>query len=145
MRMRSIPAVAATALLGGALVLPAPGAQAAATVALWHMSSPSSMLDSSGNGHTGATTAITSAAGSSGKGYAFNGTSSFVRVPHAADLNPGDGDLRVTAFVKLDAVPDGATADVIRKGLATTAGGMYKMEIGPSNDGAEARAACTFE
>src|SRR5690242_18566839 len=106
-------------------------AQAATAAALWHMDNPSAMTDSSGNGNNGTATAITSVAGSSGKGYHFNGKTSIVNVPDADSLDPGTANLRLTAHVRFTVAPSKSVGDydLIRKGLAGTKGGDWKMEI----------------
>jgi hypothetical protein len=121
-------------------------AQAATTVALWHMDSPSVMTDSSGHGNNGKTTAITSVAGSSGSGYHFNGKTSVVNVADSNSLDPGTANLRITAHVKFSVAPGSGVGDydLIRKGLAGTKGGDWKMEIFPAS-GKPAPAYCLFQ
>jgi hypothetical protein len=121
-------------------------AQAATTAALWHMDNPSVMTDSSGHGNNGKTTAITSVTGSSGSGYHFNGKTSVVNVPDANSLDPGTANLRVTAHVRFSVAPSGSVGDydLIRKGLAGTKGGDWKMEIFPAS-GKPAPADCLFQ
>ncbi len=109
--------------------------------ALWHMDeSPgaTTMADSSGNGNNGTIQYGTSnpqnptlgVPGFTGTGYSFNGSNlgGYVQVPAAADLNPGSANLTLTAHVNFTTLP-GVDYDIIRKGLSTTAGGDYKMEI----------------
>ena len=66
-----------------------------------------------------------------GSAYRFNVnlSKSIVIVPHADDLNPGTGDFTVSARVLLVGLPAGTDWDVLRKGLSSTSGGDYKMEI----------------
>jgi hypothetical protein len=124
-------------------------AQAATTVALWSMEDPTSMVDSSGNGNTGTTTAITSVPGINGsKGYHFNGTNSVATVPDAPELDPGTANLTITAHVRFTVVPSAAVVDydLVRKGLSSTPGGEWKMEIYPPSSGTRIGSAyCLFK
>lgn len=123
-------------------------AQAATTVALWNMTSTASMVDSAGNPNNGVNTAITSAPGKSGMGYHFNGTSSVSTVPDAPELDPGTANLRITAWVKFTVVPSPAVVDydLVRKGLAGTIGGTWKLEIYPPSSGPRIGSAyCQFQ
>jgi hypothetical protein len=53
-----------------------------------------------------------------------------VSVPNSASLNPGTAGFRLTATVKINKVPAANNDyDLVRKGLAATAGGDYKLEI----------------
>jgi hypothetical protein len=55
-----------------------------------------------------------------------------LRVPHAASLNPGSADFTVSAFVKLDSgdiASATAGANVVQKGLNSTVGGQWKMQV----------------
>ena len=126
----------------------------AATTALWHMEDPSTLVDSSGNGNNGTTDNITSGPGFSDNGYHFSGSPSLATVPSSDSLNPGSEDIKVTAHANFTQKPThvrshgrkratrkktASTYDLIRKGLATTSGGDYKMEILESG-----QARCTF-
>lgn len=121
-------------------------AQAATTAALWHMEDPSVMTDSSGHGNNGKTTAITAVTGSSGKGYHFNGKTSVVSVADKASLDPGTAAMRITAHVRFTVAPSKSVGDydLIRKGLAGTKGGDWKMEIFPTSS-RPAPAYCFFQ
>lgn len=123
----------------GAAVAPsaATGVVAAAptgTVALWHMEdSGSTMADSSGRGHTGT---LVGGVGSDPLGFAnkaflFNGTSSYVSVPSAFDLNPGASNITITIHLKTTFAPASPDWDLIRKGYFTSPGGQYKVEYQP--------------
>jgi hypothetical protein len=71
-------------------------------------------------------------AGHTGSAFLFGTNSSWVKVPTAASLNPGTADFEASAWIKGTVAPaSGQTYDVIRKGLSTTAGGEYKLEIIP--------------
>jgi hypothetical protein len=113
-------------------------------VALWHMDEASGtlMYDSIGN-HTGTLRSVqTGLPGFLGSGYGFNGSSSYVSVPTAGDLNPGSADITITIHFKTTGTPPAPPADwdLIRKGLYTTTGGEYKMEFQQSG-----QASCGFK
>jgi hypothetical protein len=80
--------------------------------------------------------------GFTGTAFGFNGSSSYVNVPTAADLNPGSAKITITIHLKTSGTPPAPPADwdVIRKGLYTTTGGEYKMEFQQSG-----QASCGFE
>jgi hypothetical protein len=133
--------------MGTATSNPTAVVQAAATqpglVALWHMNETSgtTMSDSVGS-HTGTLHSVTLGVspGFTGTAFGFNGTSSYVSVPSASDLNPGSANLTVTIHLKTTKVPASPDWDLIRKGLYTTAGGEYKMEWQPTG-----QASCGFK
>jgi hypothetical protein len=79
--------------------------------------------------------------GFSGFAYGFNG-SSYVTVPSAADLNPGNANLTVTIHLQTTGSPPPPPADwdLIRKGVYTTAGGEFKVEFQQSG-----QASCGFK
>ena len=143
----SVGTTVATAVAAMVLGAAGPADAAVTTRALWNMESTASMIDSSGNGNTGATTAITPAPGVSGQAYRFNGTTSSVRVPSSASLNPGSGALTVTAKLRFAFVPSSAVGDydIVRKGLAASSGGEYKMEILPNATRTAGNAFCLFK
>ena len=113
-------------------------------VALWHMDETSgAMMYDAVSGHTGTLYAVAlGLPGFTGTDYSFNGSSSYVSVPTAADLNPGASDITITIHIKTSSTPPPPPADwdLIRKGLYTTAGGEYKMEFQQSG-----QASCGFE
>jgi hypothetical protein len=121
------------------LVASAATAQAATVVAAWNMDdAPGSttMADSSGNDRTGTLTGVTAGVpGYGGRGtdraFDFAMTPSYVTIPDAADLNPGKSPFSVSLKIKFVAKPSAAVGDfdVIRKGLSTTKGGSWKIEI----------------
>ena len=92
------------------------------------------MVDSSGAGRHGTSTSnvLLRQPGSSGYGYRFTATPSYVAVPSSSALNPGTTGFSVTAHVRFTALPPGGssnTVEIIRKGYSTTAGGDWKLEI----------------
>jgi hypothetical protein len=127
-RRRTALAAVSVSLLAPLLL--ATAAEAATPAAVWHMESAGSMPDSSGNNNNASgMTGITSVPGSTGKGYRF-GANGSVTVPNSASLNPGTDNISITANVQFAAAPAAGTDyDLIRKGLSTTAGGEWKMEI----------------
>jgi hypothetical protein len=142
--VRLVMAAAVAAMMLGA----AGTADAAVTTrAQWNMESTASMVDSSGNGNTGTPTAISAAPGSPGQGYRFNGSTSSVRVPSSSSLNPGSAAVTITAKLRFTSVPSSAVGDydVVRKGLAASSGGEYKMEILPNATHTAGNAFCLFK
>jgi hypothetical protein len=131
----------------------------ATVVALWHMDEPTgpgnlaggTMIDSAGavggtnNGTIGGT--VTSDAGLvSGNAYAFGGTSSYVEVPDNGSLDPVAQNMAVAATVRTvgGTMPDDSY-DLVRKGLTTTAGGDWKMEIKRAADPTVGKLNCVFK
>jgi hypothetical protein len=97
---------------------------------------PSTAKDDSGNGNNGAVFNIRG----DGRAYTFNGTDSRVVVKDSSTLDPGNADFRFGVTLSMDAPPMvGETYDVLRKGLSTTAGGDYKLEMERVNGAAYAR------
>jgi hypothetical protein len=111
----------------------------------WQMNEASGsgqMLDSSPNGNNGTPTDVDQGVqedieplpGGDGINesttYVFNGSTSHVLVPDADSLDPQANDITLTARVMVNGQSlDDDSYDVVRKGLVTTAGGDYKMEI----------------
>jgi hypothetical protein len=140
--------LAATLMVGGLLAFC--GAALGSTPnALWHMEDPTQLEDSSGNGNDGTTTNITGVPGFDGisNGYHFDGSSSIATVPSSDSLNPGGADFALTVQVKFTQPPSTGVGDydLIRKGLAATRGGDYKMEILPKKNNTQAKAFCFFK
>jgi hypothetical protein len=136
-RQLVIAAAGATALV----ILSTP-AQAAPTVrAQWNMDQLPTMVDSAGGDNNGTTRNVTLSNGA----YKFDGTSSYATAPDKANLDPGAANVVLTAGISITKVPNvGQTFDVVRKGIKTTAGGYYKMEIVRSASG-QAVAACRYK
>jgi hypothetical protein len=93
----------------------------------WQMVETSGqMIDSSGNNNNGDPTDVRQR----GSRYGFNGSTSYVLVPDSDSLNPEESDITLSAGVKVTDKPmDDDSYDIVRKGLVTTPGGDYKMEI----------------
>lgn len=108
-------------------------ASASTQVALWNMGDTgTTMTDASGHGHNGHLTNVAvSQPGYAGNGFGFVSSPSYVTVPSATDLNPGTSAFGVTLHVRYSIRPSSAVGDydLLRKGLSTTSGGSYKVEI----------------
>jgi hypothetical protein len=144
------------ALLAAALSLPAlPAAASAGTVAWWPMdeTSGATMIDSSGAGNNGTLTNVAlGQPGLQGRAYGFNGTSSIVKVPSRDSLNPdpaagSPATFTVTAHVAFTVVPSAAVGDydLIRKGISSTTGGYWKMEIYANSSRTQGQAMCQMK
>jgi hypothetical protein len=138
--------LAAPLVVGGLLAF-CGAALGSTTEALWQMEDPTQLLDDSGNNNDGTTTNITGVPGWVGNGYHFDGSGSIATVPSSDSLNPGDADFALTVHVKFTEPPSTTVGDydLIRKGLAPTPGGDYKMEILPRKSNTQAKAFCFFK
>lgn len=135
------------ALGAGALALVAPGVgttkafAASATAAAWQMAETSgtTMTDSSGNGNDGVASHVKMTGAT---GYKFDPESrSKVVVTSSSSLNPGTSPFSYTVKVQSSRPPAAGTDyDVLRKGIASTSGGEYKLEIVYANG--QGRAFC---
>jgi hypothetical protein len=98
----------------------------------------STVKDTSGHHHDGKSFHVTR----NGSAYTFNGRNSRVIVPNAGILNPKNRAFSLHVKLKMDTppMPVGETYDVLRKGLVSSAGGDYKLEI--QNRNGEANAHC---
>ena len=98
--------------------------------ATWLMdeSSGATMHDSSGSGNNGTAYHVKMTGAS---GYKFDPAArSKVVVPHSATLNPGASTFSYSVKMQSSHVPaSGTDYDIMRKGLGTTTGGEYKIEI----------------
>lgn len=75
-----------------------------------------------------------------GAGYIFNGVNSRVLVPNDPSLNPGTVNFSYGATIIMDGPPPlGDSDDIIRKGITTSSGGDFKLEIMSTKYGARAR------
>jgi hypothetical protein len=115
---------------------------AAADRAVWHLdeTSGSTAFDSSGNGNDGTAYNVVM----NGSGYVFNGSSSLIVVPTAPSLNPGTASFSYSVTFQTSVAPgNGLDYDLLRKGLTTTSGGEYKVELLEANG--KARALCVVK
>jgi len=115
-------------------LLALPAAASASTVSLWHMDEPAgatTMKDSVGTNNGTLTNVTTGVAGFTNTAFSFNGSSPVAAVNSSSTLNPGSGSFTVTASVNFGAPPTAAIGDfdLVRKGLSSTTGGYWKMEI----------------
>jgi Concanavalin A-like lectin/glucanases superfamily len=97
--------------------------------ASWQMNDTTGpAIDSSGNGNNGT---VFGGVTRTGTGYDFDGSTGYVSIPNSSTLNPGSAPITLTAKFTLDGnpTPSGADYDIIRKGLAGTKGGDYKLEV----------------
>jgi hypothetical protein len=127
-------------------MLPLSAGAAGSLVAQWHMDETSGtiMLDTSGAGNNGTLSNIAlGQPGISGTAYGFDGSDSFVTVPDSSSLDPGSRDISFTVNVSFPEVP-ATDYDLLRKGLSTSSGGDYKVEILKKKSGTEAWASCFF-
>jgi Concanavalin A-like lectin/glucanases superfamily len=116
------------AVAGGVLGSPLAANASSVQVANWSMNDTgSTMTDSSGHGHSGVLHNVTR----NGSTFGFLSKPSYVTVSSATDLNPGSSNFSFTVHLKFSTKPSSTVGDydVLRKGLSTTSGGSYKMEI----------------
>src|SRR5829696_2124120 len=108
----------------------------------WQMDETSGqMIDSSGNNNNGTPKNVRQ----TGSSYVFNGSTSYVAVPDAGSLDPKGKDITLRAHVKVTDRPmDDDSYDIVRKGLVTTPGGDYKMEIKRAADPTVGKLHCLF-
>ncbi len=134
-RNRILGVLALTCATG---VVGAGHAEAAAFGASWQMNEKTGkVIDSSGNHNDGTVHGGVTRTGSQ---YQFDGHSGYVSVPNSASLNPGAADITITIAFSLDGNPaSGDDYDLLRKGLAGTKGGDFKVEVLPGG-----KAFCRF-
>ena len=127
--MRIWFALVVTSLL---VLVPLGGTATAATTGFgghWQLDEKSGTTahDSSGNANRGTTHHTVG----TGSGYVFNGVNARVIVPSSKSLNPGAADFSFGTTLIMTKPPAivGETYDVLRKGLSSTRGGDYKLEI----------------
>jgi hypothetical protein len=117
----------------------APSTSPAQVVGQWHMdeTTGTTMVDSSGSGNDGALNNVAlRQPGWLGTGFGFDGSSSYATVPNAPSLNPGSADFSFQVHLQFSSIP-GHDYDIFRKGLSTSAGGDFKMEIFTTSVGAQ--------
>lgn len=140
--------------LVAAVVTVAPAAAAeAAVVAHWQMdetAGASVMRDSAplGGANDGAIANVRTGDPGlvSGNAYSFDGATSYVEVPDADSLDPGAGQISLTATVRtVDGPMPDDSYDLVRKGVVTTKGGYWKMEIKRTSNASVGRLHCVFK
>jgi hypothetical protein len=123
-----------------------PPVASAATVSLWHMDETSgTVMHDAVGGNNGTTTAVgLGFPGLSGRAFGFNGSSSIVTVNSAANLNPGAADFTVSLQLRSGTPPSVSVGDydLARKGLSSTAGGEWKVEVLRGSGGNTGVASC---
>jgi hypothetical protein len=114
--------------------------------AAWNMNETTgtTMFDSAGDHDGTASNVLFNQPGHEGRAYRFNGTNSIVRVPHAADLNPGTSNFSFGAWVNFTQLPPPQNWDILRKGTVTSSAAYYKLEVITGSNGT-ARARCFFK
>jgi hypothetical protein len=131
---------------GATMALALPAAASASVVSLWHMdeTSGTTMHDSVGPNNGTLTNVALGQPGFLNRAFGFNGASSIVKVPNNASLIPGASDFTVTVHVKFSTIPSPAIGDydLIRRGLSSSSGGDWKIEILPRDNGTTAKASC---
>jgi hypothetical protein len=148
---RQVVALTLSAGIALAWVVAATPAQAAIASHDWEMneSSGGRMIDTGSTPTTGNWSNIQAGvSGYSGTAYSFNGTSSRVTVADASSLDPGSATFTATVHVNFTVVPtasSGGDYDLIRKGLSSTSGGYWKLEIYPASNGTQAVARCQMK
>jgi hypothetical protein len=141
-RMKRTVVLSATVIV--VLLLAAPSyADVLLTGADWQMNETSGqMIDSSGNNNNGDPTDVRQR----GSRYVFNGSTSYVLLPDSDSLDPEEKDITLRARVKVtDAPMDDDSYDIVRKGLSSTPGGDYKMEIKRAADPTVGKLHCLFK
>ena len=89
-------------------------------------------LDGSGNGYHGVNQGapVTGLRGHRGTAYSFDYPGSWIQVPSEPALNPYNKDFLFSAWVNFTENPEGRqTADILRKGVSFSVGGVYKLEL----------------
>lgn len=133
----------AMALVCVVVAISAQSAFATRTVARWHMNERSGavMHDSVGN-HNGTIHSVRlGVPGFLGSAYGFNGSSSYVSVRAAGDLNPGRANVTVTIHLKTTSLPPRRHDwTLIRKGHFRKSRGEWKVKYHP-----DGRVSCGFK
>jgi hypothetical protein len=127
---RLVPVIVALWLVA----LMAPPAEAATVVGLWHMDDIDRVMnDSSANNLDGSISSnvVTGQAGALGTAFLFQSKPAWVSVPNSTKLNPGTGTFTVSVRVAFTVKPSSEVGDydLARKGLSSTSGGNWKVEI----------------
>ena len=141
-------------VLGALLVMVTPAAAYAALVAEWRMdeTSGNTMVDSAtgvGGPNSGTISGgveIDQAPLAGGRAYEFDGSTGFVSVPDNSSLDPGAASITLSAVVRVaDAPMSDDSYDLIRKGVTTTPGGDWKMEIKRTSNPSVGKLLCVFK
>ena len=114
-----------------------------AKAADWRMNETSGpMIDSSRHHNKGTPSHVVR----TGSTYVFNGRTSRVVVPDHTSLDPAGKAITLRASVRVSGASlDDDSYDVVRKGLYTTPGGYYKMEIKRTSGPTVGKLHCLFK
>ena len=109
----------------------------------WRMNETSGkMIDSSRHNNNGTPSRVVR----TGSTYVFNGSTSHVVVPDHRSLDPAGKNITLSASVKVKGRSlDDDSYDIVRKGLVTTPGGDYKMEIMRTSNRKVGKLHCLFK
>ena len=109
----------------------------------WRMNERSGkMIDSSRHHNKGTPRHLARRTGST---YVFNGRTSRVVVPDHRSLDPANKEIVLRASVRVSgASMDDDSYDIVRKGLVTSPGGDYKMEIYRTSNRKVGKLHCLF-
>jgi Concanavalin A-like lectin/glucanases superfamily len=109
----------------------------------WRMNEGSrKMIDSSRHHNNGTPSHVVR----TGSHYVFNGRTSRVVVPDHGSLDPANKEIVLRASVRVSgASMDDDSYDIVRKGLVTTPGGYYKMEIYRTSNRKVGKLHCLFK
>lgn len=95
---------------------------------------PAELVDDSGNGNNGHPQG---GIVGDGAAYTFDGSTGLVTVPDSASLDPGTADFSTTVKVTTG-LPATGRYEVLRKGVGSTRGGEYGLEVVNANGAARA-------
>ena len=129
--LRFVSAIAAVTALSMSIAQSASAAER--SVALWHMDDRTTTIRDA-SGHTYSATVHNVQLGQpgwTGTSFGFAKNPAYVRIGSAPMLNPGSRPFAVTVRVRFASRPSATVEDydIVRKGLSSTAGGSFKMEI----------------
>ena len=156
---RRIPLLVSVLVVVAGMMMASPAWAVLVKAADWQMNeTEGQMRDLSGNGNNGNPTNVVQGVKEDVDGdgvveadestYLFNGSitnPSRVAVPDADSLDPEGKNITLTARVKVNGESmDDDSYDVVRKGLVTTEGGDYKMEIKRTADPTVGKLHCFF-
>ncbi len=89
--------------------------------------------DASGNGHDGVIQGpvMMGRPGHDGTAFSFAQKGSWIMVPSSPELNAGTDDFLLTVWLRVQSNPPdaGETYDIVRKGIAYTVPGEYRLEL----------------
>ena len=124
-----LPIVAGAVAIGVVLTRPDPAQRpgSAATEVVTFVAA-----DATGNGHAGIIQGPVQMGrpGHDGSAFSFEERGSWIMVPSSPQLNAGTSDFLVSVWVQVESNPDSnETYDIVRKGIAYTVPGEFKLEL----------------